>query len=379
MAKGKLTKLFPGGNTSRGFYSFYDHIIDKNATRIFILKGGPGVGKSTFMRKIGETVLELGYDVEFLCCSSDNDSLDGICIPAPGVAMIDGTAPHIVDPKNPGAVDEIINLGEFWDEDKMVAVKQTVLQSNTRVGRLFKIAYHQLAEAKVIKDELDSYLEEAANHARINETAGKIIKKVLDDAPVQYEKEAKSRRLFATAFTPQGQWHHLDTILQDVKKLYLVTGEATGLTSRIVGAAARAAYEGGLDTRVFHCPLDPENVDLVVIPQQGCAVMKDIPGIEFKPQEVNSIKKVKIYNINQYLNEKVLAIYEGEINSARNRLADAINRAISYISQAKAEHDLMESYYIPAMNFEAINAKRDEILTRVMKYVKARPLSSPGG
>jgi len=96
MAKGKLIKLFPGGNTPYGFYSFYDYIIEKDAARIFILKGGPGVGKSTFMHKIGEAMLEKGFDVEFHCCSSDNGSLDGICIPAIRVALIDGTAPQSV-------------------------------------------------------------------------------------------------------------------------------------------------------------------------------------------------------------------------------------------------------------------------------------------
>lgn len=324
MANGKLTKLFPGGNTSRGFYSFYDYIIENDATRVFILKGGPGVGKSTFMRKIGETMLEKGYDVEFHCCSSDNDSLDGICIPAIRVAMIDGTAPHVVDPKNPGAVDEIIHLGDFWDEEKMQAVKLQVLQSNARVGRLFKIAYNQLAEAKVIKDELDSYLEEAANRPRVHETAWKIIKSVTKDAPDQYEKEPKARHLFATAFTPGGQWHYLDTILQDVRKLYLVTGDATSLTSYVIGAIAKAVHTRGLDTNVFHCPLVPDNIDLVLIPQQGCAVMKDIPGIEFKAQNVPSITKVKLYNLNQYLNESILAVYDSEIDSARKRLSAAI-------------------------------------------------------
>lgn len=95
MPKGKLKKVFPGGNTSQGFYSFYDYIIDQQeANRIFVIKGGPGVGKSTFMRKIGEAMLERGYDVEFHCCSSDNDSLDGIVIPAIKVALLDGTAPQ---------------------------------------------------------------------------------------------------------------------------------------------------------------------------------------------------------------------------------------------------------------------------------------------
>ncbi len=95
MAKGRLKKVFPGGNTGQGFYSFYDYIIDQDATRIFVIKGGPGVGKSTFMRKIGEEMLERGYDVEFHCCSSDNGSLDGVVIPAIRVALLDGTAPHI--------------------------------------------------------------------------------------------------------------------------------------------------------------------------------------------------------------------------------------------------------------------------------------------
>jgi len=46
------------------------------------------------MRKIGEEMLERGYDVEFHCCSSDNGSLDGVVIPAIKVAMLDGTAPQ---------------------------------------------------------------------------------------------------------------------------------------------------------------------------------------------------------------------------------------------------------------------------------------------
>ena len=94
MKNQRVKKVFPGGNTSQGFHSFYHHIIPLDATRIFVMKGGPGVGKSTFMKTIAESLLAQGYSVEFHCCSSDNDSLDGIVIPQIGIAMIDGTAPH---------------------------------------------------------------------------------------------------------------------------------------------------------------------------------------------------------------------------------------------------------------------------------------------
>lgn len=93
--KGSVKKVFPGGNTAKGFYSYYDNIIGMDATRLFIIKGGPGVGKSSFMKKIANEMLERGYDIEFHQCSSDNNSVDGIVIPALKIAMIDGTAPHV--------------------------------------------------------------------------------------------------------------------------------------------------------------------------------------------------------------------------------------------------------------------------------------------
>lgn len=94
--KGRIRRVFPGGNTPHGFHSFYDYITPPDSNKIFVLKGGPGVGKSTFMRKIAEELVERGYDAELLHCSSDNGSLDGARFPALGVTMVDGTAPQRV-------------------------------------------------------------------------------------------------------------------------------------------------------------------------------------------------------------------------------------------------------------------------------------------
>ena len=50
MTKGRIRHMFPGGNTSQGFFSYYDYILgQEEANRIICIKGGPGVGKSTFM------------------------------------------------------------------------------------------------------------------------------------------------------------------------------------------------------------------------------------------------------------------------------------------------------------------------------------------
>src|SRR6056297_375720 len=126
--QGIVRRFFPGGNTSKGFYSYYDNILgQKEAKKIIILKGGPGVGKSSFMKKLGKSMEERKYNVEYHHCSSDNNSVDGVVFPQIGVALIDGTAPHVVDPKNPGAVDEILHLGDFWDERKMIENKDLII------------------------------------------------------------------------------------------------------------------------------------------------------------------------------------------------------------------------------------------------------------
>lgn len=275
-----------------------------------------------------------------------------------------------MDPKNPGAVDEILHLGDYWNEQLLRKHKNEILASNARVGKLFKIAYSQLAEAKVIKDERDSYYDEATNFAGVNKFIHDIAKSIISKANMQFEQEPNERHLFATAFTPEGHAHHLDTILQDVEKLYLITGEANAIGSYIVGTIADAVNMHGLDTEVYHCTLEPEEVDLVVIPSMKIAVLKDIPTINFKPQDIPNIKQVKVFNLDQFLDQDIVAVYDTEIKCCNERLQSALCRAISYIAAAKAEHDVMERYYIPAMNFDAINTKRNEILQRILKYAE---------
>ncbi|MBM7614810.1 ATPase [Alkaliphilus hydrothermalis] len=94
--KGKIRRLFPGGNTSVGFYSYYQHVINlKEANRLYLLKGGPGLGKSHLMKKIGQEMVDRGHDIELHHCSADPDSVDAVVIPDIKVAIIDGTAPHV--------------------------------------------------------------------------------------------------------------------------------------------------------------------------------------------------------------------------------------------------------------------------------------------
>lgn len=91
----QVTNFFVGANSGEGFRNLFSEMVDVEDTYDFmVLKGGPGVGKNTFMREIGRAMEEAGTPVEYLWCSGDPDSLDGVVLPELRCAIADGTSPH---------------------------------------------------------------------------------------------------------------------------------------------------------------------------------------------------------------------------------------------------------------------------------------------
>ena len=88
-------RYFLGGNTPTGFYSLYHQLSEPERLRaLYIIKGGPGSGKSTLMRRVERHAQAAGLETEQVLCSGDPDSLDAVMIPGLGAALVDGTAPQ---------------------------------------------------------------------------------------------------------------------------------------------------------------------------------------------------------------------------------------------------------------------------------------------
>lgn len=93
--------FFLGANTPAGFYSLYDQLLAPDtARRVYLLKGGPGCGKSSLMRRVARALESGGEPVEYILCSGDPDSLDAVIFPNLGAAIVDATAPHGGVPKS---------------------------------------------------------------------------------------------------------------------------------------------------------------------------------------------------------------------------------------------------------------------------------------
>ena len=358
--KGNVKEVFPGGNTYKGFHSFYDYIISQDeANRIFCIKGGPGVGKSSFMKAVAKEFIDLGCDVELHHCSSDNNSLDGVVIKQAKVALLDGTAPHVVDPKNPGAVDEILNFGDFWNVEGFAVERETILNFNKEVKFLFNSSYHYLMSAKEMQDDIEIAVEEAVDRAKFSKLLLGLKAELTDNLEVA-DKAGKERHLFDSAITPDGLMDYIDTLIKDSDKCYFFEGPHTKGISEILNVLAKEYLLKGYNVELYHQPLNPERIQTVLVEELGIA---------FTVNKKMRNKAYKIVDIDEVIIPEKLEGKKEMISKDTEMKNMLLGEAYKRVSMAKKKHDDMENSYVPQMDFAAVTEFRKQIIERIKKYL----------
>lgn len=349
-----MRKYFLGGNTPKGFFSYYDYLIRQTeARKIYVLKGGPGTGKSTLMKKVALWAEDEGFDVDYIYCSSDPDSLDGLVIPEMKIAMVDGTSPHIVDPKTPGAVDTIVHLGHLWNEKNMRKNKDEILCINGMISEKFTLAYEHLKAAGVLHGTISKLRRRMLNKDRVNSVAEEIIYNEIKG--ISQKGTGFTRKLFASAFCPTGYVSHSRSL--SCGKKYLLSGNGASYITQKV-AATLENY--GYDTELFFNPLAPDTEVLhIYVPELDVGI--------FTQETVGGISSEGAYipDLSGATDKYLLDEYSEELDNCRQALNAQTEQACGVIKRAKALHDKLECCYIPNMDFAGINKIEQSIIAEL--------------
>lgn len=90
--KGTVYNRFFGSATIDGSL---DYVANLSAgLKRYFIKGRPGTGKSTFMKKLAKKAVDMGFDAECYHCSFDPNSLDMVAVRSLGFCVFDSTSPH---------------------------------------------------------------------------------------------------------------------------------------------------------------------------------------------------------------------------------------------------------------------------------------------
>ena len=343
-------RFFLGANSKTGFFSLYDSFPDLPAGDfLWVIKGGPGCGKSSFMKRIGAAAEQAGLRVEYILCSGDPDSLDGIYIPERRVAYVDGTAPHVIEPACPGAASLYLDLGAFLDAGALRSRLGEIAELNRRYKALYGLAYEELAAGAALlpKNRPGVLAAEAvaAMQRRIDALAAKELRR--------QNKASRVKHRFLSARSCQGRVVLTDTLRALCPRLF-VLDNALGLGHLALSRLASLAEARGYDAVRCHDPLEPEKLEALLLPERSLALFAaDDAALPLPAPE----RRLRL----DALALRFIPTQERPVlRRMRRESRTLLQSAQATLAQAKALHDDLEAVYRPHVDFDGVNALAED-------------------
>lgn len=358
----RTKRYFACGNTAKGFCNLFS-TNTQLLSKLFILKGGPGTGKSTLMNKIGKELEEYHINIEYIHCPSDPDSLDGVLVPGLGVGIVDGTFPHIIEPIVPGAIEEYVNLGIAWDTDKLAKHTKEIVHMQNKIQQCYEMAYGEFSKGLRVHDEWEKIYIENMNFSKADLLTEAVIKRILGDT--SYNKSSCIKHRFFGGSTPYGPMDFVENITEKMSERYFIKGRPGSGKSTMLKKLLREAKSRGIDTEVYHCGFDPDSLDMLLFPELNLCIFDSTAPHEYFPSR-NGDCVIDMYA--ELINAHTDELYEAELAEIITRYKLCTKEGTAHLARAKDCHDKLEKHYIEATDFMVIDKIYEDVRNRIMKY-----------
>ena len=350
-------RYFLGANSPQGFYSLYDQLIDpRQANSIYILKGGPGCGKSSLMRRVAQQAEEIGEQVEYIHCSGDPESLDAVVFPTCKSAIVDGTSPHIVEPRYPGVVESYVNLGVCYDHEGLQGIREEIVNCMVGYKGYYKRAYRCLGAAAEITEDVRTILNTEALENKIAKRSRGILTREVRTAG---HGAGRVTQRFLGAITHQGILNYYTTADLLCKRVYVLE-DSYGLSHLMLPHLLSGVTAAGYDVIACPSPLFPAQPAHLIIPELSLAFLSTSSSSLYHKRPYRRIR------LDAMVDPELIRRSKARLRFSRKVSSALIDEAVDSLSQAKAMHDQLEALYNPYVDFDCVYRTADELAQKIL-------------
>lgn len=340
----KVKEYFAAANGYNGFRSNFNSIFNSSEfNKIYVLKGGPGTGKSSFMKKLAQSASDMACNVERIYCSSDPHSLDGAIVIKNGkkIAVLDGTSPHERDAVIPGAIDCIINLGENWDSRWLEAKRDMIYELCNAKSKAYQTAYHYLSLCGVCDKRITASI-------RLLNTVKILDFEINTEADCLFQGAClRASNKLISSFGKHGRYS-LTQNKSDYPKIF--TPSTDYFTSKLLLKNLCIYLQiKGIKMQCFADPLDGNFISSIYVPQINTIISSD--GGEELSANFSQVHS---------------AADEESIKLTRKIYYESLAEAQRWFSIASDIHFRLEEIYSEAMDFEKNDRLFEEKYAEIM-------------
>ncbi|OXS57723.1 hypothetical protein B1A99_16880 [Cohnella sp. CIP 111063] len=357
---GNIYDFYTGGNTAKGYTSLL-HSSLQGLERLYVLRGGAGLGKACSLRSIGDRLAEAGHEAWRISCASDPDALDGLIVPGLKLGVIDGTTPNAFVPKVEGATILEVDLAEACDKSALEARAAEIASLERDISGKYEEAYAGFAEALRVHDDWEKIYIGNMDFQAADELTVESISRLFGDR--KQEGTAQEIHRFLGAATPQGAVDFVPGLTDGLKR-YLLKGRPGSGKSTMLKRLAAAAAERGFDAEVYHCGFDPNSLDMVVVREVGFAIFDSTAPHEYFPDRPSD-EIVDMY-------ERCIApgtdeTYAEELAPIKQQYSADMKRSIGLLAEARVLQDRLEGLYAEAADSAALERIAEQFREDVLR------------
>lgn len=348
-----------GANNKQGYCSLFENTYNpyKEGNHL-ILKGGPGTGKSTIMKRIAEKMEKRGYYVERGFCSADPESLDIVLVPEINFSIVDGTSPHTMDPTLPGVTEHIVDLSVAWDKGYLKSHLEEIGELTLANKGQHKKAADYMMLASTIETQnvllCTPHIDREKLDRYVKRLKGRVIPQRAD-----YKPGAVYKR-FLSAITPEGVDVRHESVVALAESIVTIEDEYAVVSPYIIDKIGDYAVEMGYDIFKCCCPLFPQfKAEHIIIPALKTAVVTE------NSYHYSIDDESKHVHAQRFMNKEGLDAVKEKLQFGKKAKKELINEAVKKMSLAKDLHDRLEEYYIKATDFDTINEISEKIIAKI--------------
>ncbi len=322
-----MERYFLGNNTAYGFVGYYEDEL-KRKDKVILLKGGPGTGKSSILKKLANEARARGFDYELWYCSGDPASLDGIYVKQLNAAVVDATAPHASGADLPMMKDFLFDLASSLSVEKLSARKEEIQRLFAAKKQHFVRAYERLRTAKCHMDNMLELERAGLQEADIRAYAAVMASNFKKDGG---RRKSAGRKLFTRAISPTGENVYYDH-LRDRTIYHIVGSEAA--TSAFLDELVKLLGFG----TILANPLEPALPEGVLL--DGAALVTEVGHMAGMVSET--------VNLGVYDN----GTNAEDIDEERKGMLVETAFAVEQLGLARSMHLAAEVHFVSAMDFD---------------------------
>ena len=353
---GRATDFFIAANGPMGFVSYFEELCQEEALEhLLILKAGPGCGKSTLMKRMA-ALREGEEEVQRLHCSADPESLDGVLFSGSRLAIVDGTAPHVIEPTFPGAFERVVDLYHCLDEEKLKTHRAEIVEAHRNNKALLARCRSLIGGAGALVGEIYQIAAPCTDREKILRYTASLSKRL---AASKKEGRGRESRRFLTCLGA-GDQASFPANIPTLCSQTVVLHDRWGAAGRIFMESLKEhLLEAGYDVICCPCPLFPHHkIEHLFVPELGLGVFT---SNDFHAFDLPGAKNIHARRFTQM---QPLDAKSARVRFHMKAAKNLLSQADTLMKEAKAWHDQLEKYYVSACDFTEIDSIFETLIAK---------------